>query len=126
MESRKNLLELLEYIDPAGLGYQEWVNIGMALKQEGYSVSDWDAWSRRDSARYHRGECKKKWESFNGTSTPVTGGTIVLMAMERTGPGVETQERRPRTGLGGYNLERGRRRNRQGLDRRKRDKTAGR
>ena len=83
MESRKNLLELLEYIDPAGLGYQEWVNIGMALKQEGYSVSDWDAWSRRDSARYHRGECKKKWESFNGTSTPVTGGTIVLMAMER-------------------------------------------
>lgn len=78
-----NILELLEYIDPAGLGYQEWVNIGMALKQEGYSASDWDAWSCRDSARYHRGECARKWNSFNGSGTPVTGGTIVQMAIER-------------------------------------------
>ena len=45
-----DLLELLEYIDPAGLDYQSWVNIGMALKQEGYSAADWEAWSRRDSA----------------------------------------------------------------------------
>lgn len=78
-----DILELLEYIDPAGLGYQEWVNIGMALKQEGYSASDWEAWSCRDSARYHRGECARKWDSFNGSGTPVTGGTIVQMAIER-------------------------------------------
>ena len=78
-----DILELLEYIDPAGLRYQEWVNVGMALKQEGYSVSDWEAWSCRDSARYHKGECARKWNSFNGSSTPVTGGTIVQMAMER-------------------------------------------
>ena len=78
-----DLLELLEYIDPAALGYQDWVNIGMALKQEGYSAADWEAWSRRDSARYHQGECVRKWSSFNGSGTPVTGGTIVQMAMDR-------------------------------------------
>lgn len=77
-----NLLELLEYIDPAALEYQDWVNIGMALKHEGYSAADWEAWSRRDSARYYHGECARKWSSFNGSGTPVTGGTIAQMAMK--------------------------------------------
>ena len=27
-----NLLKMLEYIDPASCDYQEWVNVGMALK----------------------------------------------------------------------------------------------
>ena len=80
---RTNLLELINYIDPAGLDYQSWVNVGMALKHEGYSAADWEAWSRRDTARYHQGECSRKWGSFNGSGTPVTGGTIVQMAMER-------------------------------------------
>ena len=52
-----NLLKMLEYIDPASCDYQEWVNVGMALKHEGYSVNDWDSWSRSDS-RYHSGECE--------------------------------------------------------------------
>lgn len=69
-----NLLKTLEYIDPATCDYQEWVNVGMALKQEGFSPSDWEDWSRRDSRRYHQGECRSKWESFNGSSSPVTGG----------------------------------------------------
>ena len=29
-----DLKELLDYIDPASLNYQEWVNVGMALKYE--------------------------------------------------------------------------------------------
>lgn len=77
-----NLEELLQYIDPAGLSYQEWCGIGMALKDAGYPVSVWDAWSARDGARYHAGECAKKWHSFNGSDTPVTAGTIVHMALE--------------------------------------------
>ena len=81
---RTDLLELIDnYIDPAGHCYQDWLNVGMALKEEGYSSSDWEAWSRKDAARYHQGECARKWESFNGTGAPVTGGTIVQMAMER-------------------------------------------
>lgn len=30
-----DLLNALEYISPSELDYQEWVNVGMALKQEG-------------------------------------------------------------------------------------------
>lgn len=83
MEQKTSLTEIIEYIDPGTLNYQEWVNVGMALKQEGYSVNVWDMWSRRDIGRYHQGECARKWNSFSGSSSPVTGGTIVQMAMDR-------------------------------------------
>ena len=76
-----DLLPLLNYIDPASLDYTGWVNVGMALKTEGYTASDWDKWSSRDAKRYQKGgECFKKWGSFNGSSMPVTAGTIVDMA----------------------------------------------
>ena len=82
MGHRTDLLEILGYIEPASLDYQGWVNVGMALKHEGYPADDWDAWSRRDPGRYHPGECARKWGSFQGSAMPVTGGTIVQMAME--------------------------------------------
>lgn len=75
------MLELLSYIPPDSLSYTEWINVGMALKHEGYTASDWDYWSRND-ARYHSGECYTKWDSFQGTSSPVTGGTIFHLAVE--------------------------------------------
>lgn len=78
-----NLLELLEHVDPSRLDYQEWCSVGMALKEEGFSVADWEAWSARDSARFHFGECEKKWETFNGTEAPVTGGTIYQLALNQ-------------------------------------------
>ena len=81
MEQRTDLLEIIQHLDPAELDYQEWVNIGMALKHEGYSVNTWDEWSRGDS-RYHQGECEKKWNTFRGSSSPVTAGTVVQPAME--------------------------------------------
>ena len=77
-----DLKELLKYIDPSTLDYQEWVNVGMALKHEGYTASDWDEWSMNDS-RYHTGECEKKWATFKGTGLPVTGATITQMAKDR-------------------------------------------
>lgn len=83
MEQRADLLEILDSIQPADLDYQEWVNVGMALKHEGYTAADWDRWSQGDPARYHSGECFRKWGSFHGSSEPVTAGTIVQMAMER-------------------------------------------
>lgn len=76
-----DILKALEYINPAQLSYQEWVNIGMALRHEGCSVRDWDNWSRNDS-RYHDGECIKKWESFHGSETPITKATIFKMARD--------------------------------------------
>ena len=83
MGSLIDLREVLNYIDPSDCNYQEWVNVGMALKHEGYTAADWDAWSARDGGRYHAGECFKKWSTFVGAGTPVTGGTIVQMAKDR-------------------------------------------
>lgn len=77
-----NLTEILEYIDPSTCSYQEWINVGMALKHEEYTVSDWDMWSMKDVNRYHSGECAKKWATFQGSSAPVTAGTIIQMAKE--------------------------------------------
>lgn len=72
-----DIRDLLKYIDPASLDYQEWVNVGMALKQEGLTAADWDQWSQADT-RYKRGECFRKWGSFRNENggAPVTGGTI--------------------------------------------------
>ena len=52
MEQRTDLLEIIDFINPASLDYQNWINVGMALKHEGYAAVDWDAWSRQDPHRY--------------------------------------------------------------------------
>lgn len=77
-----DLLSLLDYIEPANCSYNDWLSVGMALKESGYTAADWDNWSKRDMSRYHQGECFRKWSSFLGSQTPVTGGTIVQMARE--------------------------------------------
>ena len=82
MDRQLDLREALKHINCAACNYQEWINIGMALKAEGYSVSDWEVWSATDPARYHFGDCAKHWASFQGSANPVTGGTIVKMAMD--------------------------------------------
>ncbi|MDD6489286.1 MAG: AAA family ATPase [Clostridia bacterium] len=87
----EKILKALEYINPALCSYQEWVNVGMALKYEGCTVSDWDKWSKSDK-RYHRGECERKWDSFNGSESPVTGATIFQMARENGYKGNEGSE----------------------------------
>ena len=82
VEQSYDVRELLPHIDPSLLDYQEWINVGMALKDAGYNASDWDNWSKSDS-RYHPGECFKKWGTFNGSSNPVTVGTIVQLAKDQ-------------------------------------------
>lgn len=78
-----NILSALEHLKCAELNHADWIKVGMALKTEGFDVSVWDEWSSRDTARYHPGECERRWRSFHGTSNPVTGASIVQMAMER-------------------------------------------
>ena len=75
-----NILDVLKHVDPALLDYSQWTQVGMALKEEGHTAADWEEWSARDSARYKRGECFKKWFSFEGSG--VTGGTIVQLAKD--------------------------------------------
>ena len=50
------VLDALSSIDPSMCNYEQWVEVGMALKEEGFSVSDWDSWSRKDAARWEAGE----------------------------------------------------------------------
>jgi len=76
-------LELLEHIDPSSLDYQDWIAVGMALKDAGFTAADWDNWSRRDAGRYHAGECFQKWGSFTGSTHPVTAGTLVQLARDQ-------------------------------------------
>jgi RecA-family ATPase len=81
-EREFDLKPLLAYIPPSDLSYQEWVNIGMALKYESYDFSDWDSWSQADS-RYKAKEMESKWASFeNSTGAPITGAFITLKAKE--------------------------------------------
>lgn len=84
MEPKTHILEALNYIPANQTDYTTWCEIGMALKHEGFPVSVWDDWSHATpDDRYRPGECEKKWRSFHGKPSPVTGGTIVHMARER-------------------------------------------
>lgn len=75
-----NLQEVLSGIDPSALNYQDWVNVGMALKAENLDIKIWDDWSRNDARRYHPGECERKWTTFEGAG--IGGGTLVTIAKE--------------------------------------------
>lgn len=82
-ESAREILDALSYIDPACLSYQEWVDVGFALHKSGLACSIWDEWSAKDSARYHTGECARKWKSFgHGHSTHVSAGTLMYLAKQ--------------------------------------------
>ena len=78
-----HILSALNHLNCADLTHGEWILVGMALKAEGYSVGVWDEWSSHDAARYHTGECQRRWDSFHGSDTPVTGASIVKLAQDR-------------------------------------------
>lgn len=78
MEDRQKILDALDALDPGLLNYQEWLDVGMALKVEGQPCSTWDSWSMKDSARYKPGVCLRKWDTFKGSG--VAGGTIIHLA----------------------------------------------
>lgn len=80
----EDLQGVLDAVPASSLGYQDWVSVGMALKAEGFGLDAWEAWSAADAARYHPGECARKWAGFGaGGQGRVNGGTLVQMAMER-------------------------------------------
>lgn len=81
MDENRALLEVLEALDPSVVDYQEWIDIGMALKYEGVPCSVWDDWSRRDTTRYKAdgpNSCYAKWDTFNGSGK--TAGTVFFIA----------------------------------------------
>ena len=84
IETTKELIDVVNTIDPALCSYEEWLKVGMALKDAGVTCSVWDAWSARDTARYHgMTESIKKWDSFRGSGQPVTAASIVQIAKDQ-------------------------------------------
>ncbi len=78
---RFDLVPLLDYIDP-DCSYEKWVQVGMALKHEGYAMAVWDEWSSKGT-KYQEGDCLKKWGTFEeNTGTIVTGATVTQFAKE--------------------------------------------
>ena len=55
---------MLNFINPSDLTYDDWLAVGMALKNIGMDCSDWEQWSRTDD-RFKDGECQYKWNSFD-------------------------------------------------------------
>ena len=80
MATETEVREALAYIDPAQTTYEEWLNVGMAIKADGLPCSLWDEWSRRDPMRYD-GKCWAKWESLQ--SSGITIKTLFKMAIDR-------------------------------------------
>lgn len=80
MADEKEIKSALAYIDPVHLSYQEWLDVGMAIKAAGHTCQLWDEWSKRDPIRYDR-SCWVKWGTFNGSG--ITENTLFKMAIDR-------------------------------------------
>ena len=76
------ILSALGCIPVKECSYDEWLGVGMALKDAGYGPDVWDEWSR-DDARYVEGDCERRWGTFKGSEHPVTARTIRAMARKR-------------------------------------------
>lgn len=85
----EDLRQALDFLSPASCTYQEWLTVGMGLKQAGLPVTMWEQWSARDGGRYHKGECSRKWESFRGSAAPVTENSIFKIARDHGWSGSE-------------------------------------
>ncbi|WP_435018474.1 bifunctional DNA primase/polymerase [Tundrisphaera sp. TA3] len=70
---------MLDALDPS-MGYQEWIEIGMALHSGGFPLSMWDGWSSR-GRQYKPGCCVSHWRSFKPGG--ITMGTLVERARLR-------------------------------------------
>ena len=73
-------LDLLAAIDPSLCSYNDWLRVGMALKNLGFDVQAWSDWSEMDPGRFRMGECESKWEGFDGD---VGAGTLAYIARQQ-------------------------------------------
>ena len=77
-------LSQLNFIEPGDLTQEEWLKITMSAKSAGVALEDWDAWNRRDPARYDEAANRRRWESIDPSSPGgVTEKTLYAMARDR-------------------------------------------
>lgn len=76
--SKEQIQDLLTYISP-DCGYDEWYQIGMAIKDYGLPFEVWDNWSK-GGTKYINSEMPTKWNSFKGSGVSI--GTLVYHAKQ--------------------------------------------
>ena len=76
------LEEALSFVSPEHYEYQDWLHVGMALKEAGADLSVWERWSANDPDAYRRdpAACAAKWDTFD--SSEITAKTIFKWAMD--------------------------------------------
>lgn len=92
MNDIEKVLACMAQIPCTSCDYEQWLAVGMALKDAGGAVHDWDSWSSGDT-RHRKGECERKWRGFNGGGgTRVGVGSIVQLCRDMGGnPPAERQ-----------------------------------
>lgn len=76
---RENIRSYLQYIPPSQLTDKEWLNIGNAMKTEGFSYTEFDEWSRSGGdTRYNERVNRRRWDSLEVGKC--TGSTICKIA----------------------------------------------
>lgn len=68
---------------PSSLDYEEWLKVGIAIKNSGGSVEMWDAWSSRGDVRYRKNDCKSRWKGLGTSGERVTAASVVKFCLDR-------------------------------------------
>ncbi len=83
-KDRKELQALLDKLSKKRYfnEYDEWLKLGMGLKNSGFAVSDWQKLSFNDDET--QALCDKKWNTFQDeyTGKPITLGSLIHYARE--------------------------------------------
>ena len=73
--------ELLRLLSCSDCSYEEWVRVGMGLKNSGFPFELWDEWSATDADRYSQRECVKQWDGFT-TGGGYTAATVAQVCKD--------------------------------------------
>lgn len=76
--SDEEVIRMLNVLDP-NCNRQDWLEIGMALQDGGYSFELFDSWSSGSATKYSPNDCAKTWMSFKPAGG-ITMGTLVAKA----------------------------------------------
>jgi hypothetical protein len=74
-----DLRDHLSYISP-DVGYDDWINVGMAIHDSGFSFDEWNNWSM-GGVKYNAHEMQAHWKSFKSGGGR-SYGTIFYMAQQ--------------------------------------------
>ncbi len=78
--SESDAHDMLKFIS-ADCGYDEWIEIGMALQAEAFGFHVWDQWSKSAPSRYDAGSMYHHWRSFK-PGKGISFGTLVKRAQD--------------------------------------------